>query len=389
MRIALFTETFLPKVDGIVNTLCYLLEYLEQEGHETILFAPNTAPKQYASTPIVHCPAYPLPFYPEFSVPFPYLNMSDELSRFQPDIVHVVSPFVLGIAGIRHARRLNVPVVASYHTDIPGFAEQWGFGALIVQPSWSIMRWIHNQADLNLCPSYATMHKLEEQSFERLKVWSRGVETKLFNPSQYSSEWRYKLTNGHPNDPLLIFVGRLSPEKRADWLRPVLDTYPNIRLAIVGDGPAREQLEELFADTQTVFTGYLRGEELAHAYASADLFMLPSAHETFGNVALEAMASGLPVIAAAAGGPLDFVKHGQNGLFFDPDSQADLIKKVGVLINDLDFVQELGQNARHSAEARSWTAVLGGLTDDYEAVLKAHQTKQPVSAFPFDIHTRF
>jgi glycosyltransferase involved in cell wall biosynthesis len=302
MRIALFTETFLPKIDGIVRTLCRLLEHLSHRGHTALLFAPEGGPACYAGTSIVGLPGYTFPLYPELKLVPPTTDVKRHLEVFQPEVVHIVNPVSLGLAGLRQARRLGVPVIASYHTDLPGFTQLWGLGALR-GPSWTFLRWIHNQADLNLCLSYATRSDLEAHGFQRVKVWSRGVDTGQFHPGHRSAEWRGRLSGGHPDAPLLLFVSRLSPEKRVEWLHPVLNALPGARLAIVGDGPLRPALERTFADTPTVFTGYLHGRDLASAYAAADIFVFPAANETFGNVVLEAMASGLPVVAARAGGP--------------------------------------------------------------------------------------
>lgn len=368
MRIAFFTETFLPKVDGIVNTLCHLLDHLARRGHASVLFAPAGGPMRYAKTPVIGLTGYPFPLYPELKLVPPYLDVVNLLKTFKPDMVHLVNPVSLGLVGLRHARHLGLPVVASYHTDIPGFIEQWGFD-LFADPIWTYLRWIHNQADLNLCPSRATLGELERREFKRLKVWSRGVDPMLFHPDFRTPEWRYRLSGGRPDAPLLLFVGRLSLEKRIDWLRPVLAAYPQARLAIVGDGPARPDLERHFAGTPTLFTGYLRGQELARAYAAADIFVFPAANETFGNVILEAMASRLPVVAAAAGGPLDFVVDGENGLLFASDDRSDMVRAVGQLIEDPFYARRLGKEGRARAEARSWPAVLDGLLEDYATLL--------------------
>ncbi len=369
MRIALFTETFLPKVDGIVNTLCYLLQHLAERGHESLLFAPTSPTPEYARTRIIAVGGRPFPLYPELKLASPMVNIRQHLLDFQPHLVHAVQPITLGTAGMWHARRLGIPVVASYHTDIAGYAAQWGLEWLQA-PIWHTFRAIHQQADLNLCPSAETMQQLKAHDFPRLRVWTRGVDTEQFSPAWRSLAWRQRLTNGHTDAPLLLYVGRLSPEKRVEWLRPLLDHFPQVRLAIVGDGPAREKLQRLFAGTATHFTGYLRGQELAHAYAAADIFTFPSAHETLGNVVLEAMASGLPVVAAASGGPLDVVTHNHNGLLFEPDNINSLIAQVRHLLTNPHLMQRLGQQARANAMQRSWSQVLDGLLQDYQGVIQ-------------------
>jgi hypothetical protein len=228
VRIVLFTETFLPKVDDIVKTLCRLLEHLAIRGHKCLVFVPTGGPTYYAKTPVVGLPGHPFPLYPELRLVPPYVDVSRHLGAFRPDVVHLVNPVSLGLAGLQQARRLDIPVVASYHTDIPGFAEQWGLGVLS-EPLWTYLRWVHNQMDLNLCPSHATQAELEARGFQRLKVWSRGVDTARFHPRHRTRAWRVRLSGGHPDAPLLLFVSRLAPEKRVEWLRPLLRRpYPKL-----------------------------------------------------------------------------------------------------------------------------------------------------------------
>jgi len=368
VRIVLFTETFLPKVDGVAKTLCRLLEHLAARRHPCLVFAPAGGPKQYAGVPIIGLPAYRFPLYPELRLVPPYVDVAEQLDAFRPDVVHLVNPVSLGVAGLQRARHLGIPIVASYHTDIPGFAEQWGLGFLS-EPLWAGLRWVHNQADLTLCPSSATQAELEGRGFRRTKVWSRGVDTERFHPSYRTHSWRMQLTGGDPCASLLLFVGRLSPEKRVEWLRPVLEALPQARLAIVGDGPARSSLEQHFTGTPTVFTGYLQGDDLAGAYAAADVFVFPAANETFGNVVLEAMASSLPVVAARAGGPLDVVVEGVTGLLFDPNDPGALVDAVRRLVDDSTYARQLGSGGRARAKARDWSTVLDGLLDDYATLI--------------------
>ncbi len=217
------------------------------------------------------------------------MDITEPLYDFHPDVVHVVNPFSLGVEGIRAARALALPLVASYHTDVPGFAEHWGLG-ILNDFFWNYFRGLHNQADLNLAPSNFTQRQLQIMDFARVEVWTRGVDTNLFSPECATKEMRERLSGGEPDKPILLYVGRVSPEKRIDQLKAVIGNNPQCRLSIVGEGPQLEQLRHLFAGTPTVFTGSLRNEELATAYASADVFVYPGSKETFGNVVLEAMA---------------------------------------------------------------------------------------------------
>lgn len=375
MRIALVTETFLPKVDGIVHTLCRLLEHLEARGHASLLIAPQGGPDRFAATPVLGVPGLRLPFYPELRLALPH-NLRAPLADFQPDVVHILNPLSLGLAGLIWARRAGVPVLASYHTDLPGFAARWGLG--ILRPAiWAATRLVHNQFDLTLSPSRVTQTELRRHGFERVQVWGRGVDGRLFNPGRRSAALRRRLSGGRPEAPLLLYVGRLSPEKRVDWLRPVLDRVPGARLVVVGDGPERSSLQALFAGTPTTFLGYLRGEALAEVYASADVFVFPGANETLGNVVLEAMASGLPVVAPRSGGLLDHVEHGRHGLLFEPDDAADCLQRVQQVVHHPEWARALGAAGRRHAEAAPWSAALDGLLAHYTALIQrqAHRSR--------------
>jgi glycosyltransferase involved in cell wall biosynthesis len=198
----------------------------------------------------------------------------------------------------------------------------------------------------------------------------------LFNPARRSAEWRARLTDGQAEAPLLLYVGRLAPEKRVHWLKPVLEALPGVRLAIVGDGPERSNLEKLFAGLPAKFMGYLRGQDLAHAYAAADVFAFPSANETLGNVVLEAMASGLPVIAPRSGGVLDHVLDGQTGRLFAPEAQAELTALAASLTADPAAARTLGQAGRAHAECNTWPVVFDRLLDDYQILLSARPRRR-------------
>ena len=368
MRVAFFAETFLPKWDGIANTTCRLLEHLERRGVETLMFAPEGAPERYAATPIIGEPCFPLPFYPELKLAQPRHGLGEELATFRPDLVHLINPALMGVAGLRRARELGVPVVASYHTDIPGYLEKYNL-QLFRDFVWGVFRWIHNQADLNLCPSPWIQEQLRRQGFERVGIWGRGVDSERFHPGRRTRAWRDRLTGGAPDAPLLIYAGRLALEKRIDVLRPVLEEVPGVRLAILGDGPERENLETLFAGTATVFTGKLDGDDLAAADAAGDIFTFPGENETFGNVVQEAMASGLPCLVAAHSGLRDRVRNGVDGFQFEPGNSAQLATLVRWMLSDENLRRDLAASALAFARAQTWESNLDGLLARYEGVV--------------------
>ena len=369
MKIALFTETFLPKVDGIVTRLTRTVEQLVAAGDEVLLFCPEGAPPEFAGARIVGVPALPLPLYPELKLALPRPAVSDALDSFQPDLVHVVNPAVLGLGGIWLARTREIPLVASYHTHLPKYLEHYGMGML--EPLlWELLKAAHNQAQLNLCTSTAMVEELSDRGILHTALWQRGVDTELFRPERARPELRQRLLGIHSDsDALLLYVGRLSAEKQIERIRPVLDALPQARLALVGDGPHRQQLERVFAGSATTFVGYLGGEELAGAYASADAFVFPSSTETLGLVLLEAMAAGSPVVAARRGGIPDIVSDGLNGCLYEPDGADDgaasLIAATTRLLGNAEQRQALRLEARLEAERWGWAAATEGLRSYY------------------------
>ena len=370
MRIAFFTETFLPKVDGIVTRLTKTLPHLVEAGDEVMVFCPEGAPDNHAGAQVVGVPALPLPLYPELKLALPRPAVSEALERFRPDLVHVVNPAVLGLGGIWLAKTRNLPLVASYHTHLPKYLEHYGMGML--EPLlWELLKAAHNQAELNLCTSTAMVDELAAKGIEHTALWQRGVDTELFRPELANPTMRARLHGGHSDTGnLLLYIGRLSAEKQIERIRPVLEALPQARLALVGDGPHRQQLERLFEGTATTFVGYLAGDELASAYASGDAFVFPSSTETLGLVLLEAMAAGCPVVGANRGGIPDIVSDGINGCLYDPDQPASLVTAVQRLLGDGATRAKLRQAARLEAERWGWAGATAQLRAYYRQVLE-------------------
>lgn len=383
MRVAIFAETFLPKWDGVANTTCHLLDHLAARGHESLMIAPEGAPASYAATPILGRPCFALPMYPALRLVTPRPGLGSEILDFKPDIVHLINPALLGISGLHRAREAGVPVVASYHTDLPGYLEKYNLTAFR-DFVWNYFRWLHNQADLNLCPTRFIRRQLADRGFERLEIWGRGVDSQVFCPARRSRMWRERLTAGHPDAPLLVYVGRLAIEKRVEVIRPVLEELPHVRLAIIGDGPERARLEEVFAGTNTVFTGYLTGDDLPDAYAAGDIFVFPGENETFGNVVLEAMASGLPALVASHSGLKDHTRNGWNGFQFEPGNGAQLATLVRWLLSDPDYRARLAANALDYARGLTWEQNLDGLIGHYERLVATRRRDGAAAALPSD-----
>ena len=330
MRIAYVTETWLPSVNGVVTRLVATVAELARAGHQVLVVAPTVSGAADRASPagatVRHVPSVGLPFIyggQPWGLPLP--RVVRLLDEFRPEIVHAVCPVLLGWAGVLHAQRRRLPLVCSYHTHVARYAHYYRLG-FAERPVWAIVRRAHRSAHVNLAASEASRDELQAQGVRDVGVWPGGVDLGLFHPKHASASMRRRLTGGHPERRLCLYVGRLAAEKGVDRLRPLASG--NRHLALVGDGPARADLERMFAGAQATIPGPLAGRELAAAYASADVFVFPSTTDTLGLVLLEAMASGLPVVAARTPAAADLIGRAPAGSLFEPDDAAGMIAAV-------------------------------------------------------------
>ncbi|MCT1998391.1 glycosyltransferase [Brachybacterium muris] len=371
MKIAIVTETFLPSVDGVVTRLRHAVERFTDQGHEVMVIAPDLGVTEHHGARVVGIRPVTLPFYKHRRFTLPTPTVDGIIRGFHPDVVHAAQPILLASSGAYAAHRQRIPLVASYHTHIPRYldlykAYRWG-----KRPVWWQIKRNHALADVNLATSESMKQELSEQGIHNLHVVRRGVDTETFHPRFASDAMRERLTQGHPEKKLLVFVGRLAAEKEIHRLRPMMDRRDDVALAIVGDGPFRRELEEMFAGTSTVFPGFMEGEELASAFASSDAFVFPSVTETLGLVILEGMASGLPVVAARSGPTLEQVTDGENGLLFDSGDEASLDRALERLA-DTDLRSRIRTAARAEAEKFSWENASDDLLRYYEMAIELH-----------------
>ena len=350
-RVAIVAEAFLPKVDGVSKTAYLTLRYLQQTGRDVLVLAPDIAPHAVGKSRVIPLPSLGMPPAPETRVALPHPAVNRHLHAFQPDLIHLFSPALMSFNAMLAGHRLGVPVVANYQTDIPGYAVQYGY-TLLARPARDWLRLIHNGCHLTLVPSQYTMRQLRAWGYRRLRHWGRGVNGERFHPKHRSREWRDRLLHGRDADSLLcVYAGRLANEKRVDLLLEVART-PGVALTIIGDGAKRATLEGLFAGTGTPFTGYLFGDDLARALASADVFLFTGPNETFGQVVLEALASGLPSIVIDRGGVTDLVQDGVTGYTCGADAgafAAAMIQHCG-----RGWRERRTASPRHGPGGRSW-----------------------------------
>ena len=372
LRIVLFTETFLPKVDGVVTRLCHTLRHLRRMGHSVLLIAPRGV-DEFEGIPVYGAPAVKFPLYPDLKAGIPNPQIGKLIEDFDPDLIHAVNPAILGVSAFFVSTRLDKPLIVSYHTHLPRYLGYYGLGRL--EPlMWLGLRAGYNRADVNLVTSRAMQTELEQHGIQRVQLWPRGVDTELFHPGRASAKMRARLSEGHPEDKLLLYVGRLAAEKEVERCRDILQAFPGVRLAIVGDGPHRVKLEQYFAGMPAHFTGYLKGVDLAEAYASADAVFLPSRTEALGLVLLEAMATGCPVVAPRTGGVTDIVRDGVTGYLCDPAEPQAAIAAHERLLFDRAHRQLLGRQAREDAEQSGWEGATRELENLYRSVMKLERT---------------
>ncbi len=372
MRIAIFSEVYWPMVSGVGVTLDRLVGALESRGHAVRVYSPDYAlPAGRADRSEAHrSPCVPLFLYPDVHWAFPRpREIAADLALFRPDVVHVATEFAMGLAGVKAAGQLGIPIIASAHTDYEKYARRYGV-AWALRVGWIYLRWFYRHADRVLVPSRMFERFLHTRGVHHTGLWTRGVDPAHFHPRFRSAEWRARFGVG-PDDLLVTYIGRLAREKDllrliAAW-RGLGARRGSAQLVLVGQGPLEAEVRSGGLPGVHV-AGLLEGRALSEAYASADLFVFPSATETFGNSLLEAMASGLPSLAVRAGGVLEFARHDENALLVNPGSAAALATGLERLLGDAPLRERLARGGMATAAGRGWDAIYDDLVREYAAV---------------------
>ncbi|WP_346764336.1 glycosyltransferase family 1 protein [Rhodococcus sp. B10] len=367
MRVAIVAESFLPNMNGVTNSILRVLEHLERGGHDAMVVAPDNpagkprADVEHGRVPVNRVPAVMVPKVSSLPVGVPGPGLTATIRAFEPDVVHLASPFLLGAGGLAAANRIGVPAVAVYQTDVAGFAESYGLG-LTSKAAWRWTRRVHRGAARTLAPSSSAVEALEHHGVPRVHRWARGVDAVRFAPSARRETLRRRWS---PDGKMIVgFVGRLAPEKHVERLASIAD---DVQLVVVGDGPERHALEKLMPSA--IFLGQLGGDELAQAYASFDVFVHPGEHETFCQAVQEALASGIPVIGPDAGGPRDLITHCRNGYLLPVDRFAELLPSAVAALRSPVTRARFGEAARKSVLHRTWPAICDELLGHYDDVL--------------------
>jgi phosphatidylinositol alpha 1,6-mannosyltransferase len=367
MRVAIITESVPPDVNGVANSVVRVAEHLRSRGHEPLVVAPQPAAARRAVTgrlpyPVVRVPSLPMPGYPSFRLGLPSRRIAAALTAHGADLVHLASPFVLGSIGTRVAARLGLPMVAVYQTDVASYSRLYrlGWGE---RAAWRWLRRVHNSAERTLAPSTAAATALLTGGIQRVWLWRRGVDTVRFDPAHRSPALRRALAPG--GEVLVGYVGRLAAEKRVELLAPIA-RLRGVRLVVVGTGPLERAVRRAIPDA--VFLGERHGTQLGRIYASLDVFAHAGPYETFGQTVQEALASGVPVVAPAAGGPVDLVDPGRTGYLVPPEDPAAIAEAVATLVANPAMRTAFGRAARADVAGRTWAAVGDELIEHYVAV---------------------
>ena len=362
LHIALVSETYPPEVNGVANTLGRLCQGLRERGHRLQLVRPRQADEPNRSDEdLLLTRGWPLPGYAGLQWGHSSLHkLLRRWKRNRPDVLYIATEGPLGLSALRAARRLGIPVVSGFHTNFQQYSDLYGFG-LLTRLLTGYLRWFHNRSRLTLVPSPSQRLELQRRGFERLELLARGVDGQLFHPARRSSELRAEW--GMAEDEIaVVHVGRLAAEKNLQLLvrafRALQRSLPQrrLRLVLVGDGPLRAQLQEQLPDA--LFCGVQRGDALAAHYASGDLFLFPSLSETFGNVVLEALASGLAVVAFDQAAAAQHIRHGHNGALATPGDEQAFIEAARWLLEDDEIFRRVRLNARQHAGKQGWPAIV-------------------------------
>lgn len=365
MRIMIVTEEFLPVADGLVLRLTEAIRYFLKEGHQVVVVTPDRGIDQFEDATIYGIQDKKLPFGKKLFWAPSLTRINDIMMDFSPQVVHIVNPLILGFAASQYAIKLEIPVVVSYHTNYMSCLKRLHLNHRVSERMiWKARQKISAAASLNLCTSHVMRHALENFGIYNAHVLKRGVDSEKRNPKYASEDMRLILNKGQRDKKLLVYVGSLLKRKDLESLLPMMRRRSDVCLAIVGDGEHRAELEKTFSGTNCVFTGYLRGRNLAEAYASGDAFIFPTLNEQVGLTLLEAMASGVPIIAVRSPLTTEQFQDGRDAIFYTSGDEDSLDAAIDRL-EDRDLVRRIRVIARKEAEASSWERASQQLMDYY------------------------
>lgn len=371
MKIAIFTDTYVPQVNGVAKTLNRFTNYLDENGHSFHVFSPEDCGASSTEN-VTRLKSVPFKIYPECKISLPnFSKIKKKLQEFNPDIIHIATPFTIGLCGLQIAKKLNIPLVASYHTNFDHYLHYYKL-TYLENFLWKYLDWFHRPTKKIFVPSKDTLHHLNTKGFNNLSVWTHGVDCSLFKPAEDKEEikQKYNITSKYT----ICFVGRIAPEKDLDTLTNIMkyskQRFGNqLNWVIVGDGPKKEEMMKKTGTDQIIYTGYLQKNELAEIYSVSDVMVFPSDTETFGNVVLEAMACGTPVIGANAGGVKNIIRDYSTGILCEPKNTLSFCRAIEECLQQTNMLDRMSKKARDYALTQDWNSILNALVMEYEEIV--------------------
>ncbi len=391
IKIAYFAGTMKPGHDGVTRVLYRMIEELNKRKVRNIFFSPIIPGETDRTTHMIEVPSITFPLYKDYKLPLPLQSQIEKsLNHFKPDIIHINSPCPLGYAAVKYGLKHNIPVVATYHTHFASYAKYYNIKALEYF-GWNYLKSLYNKCDKVYVPSTPIMEELSSRGFNTIEYLPHGVDTNTFNPGFKNTNWKKELEI--ENKTALLFAGRLVWEKDlstlAETYKIIMDKRNDVVFILAGDGPIRKEL--MLRMPKAKFLGQLSGTQLSMAYASSDIFVFPSTTETFGNVTVEAMASGIPPICAREGGAYGIIKEDINGMIAEPRNAISLSEKIEMLIDNLSLRKTMANNALVFAKTQSWENIFNRLFESYIDVINARNNSSTltkrISKFDFPLYS--
>ncbi|UCH93565.1 MAG: glycosyltransferase family 1 protein [Candidatus Aminicenantes bacterium] len=373
MKVAIYAGMFKENHDGAVKTLYELVDSLLQKEIELGVWGFSITPQQRKGLTLYNIASIPLPLYKDYRITLPNHKLKKQLKKFNPDVMHITVPDLVGMSLMRFARKKGIPVLTSYHTDFPSYLKSYGLG-FFYNPSWKYFKWFYNKSRVTLAPTEEIIDKLKSKGIKHTKLWSRGIHldrySMAFRSQSLRSKWKAR------GKMVILYSGRFVWYKDLETFIEVYHLFKtrgprDVVFVLAGDGPIREELVKRMPDA--IFPGYLEGEELSRVYASSDILLFPSTTETFGNVVLEAMASGLPAVVSDVGGCKEIVRRSGAGLVAKAGDPGDFYRKCQQLVKDQNLYKGMQQKGLRFAQTRSWQTINNRVIDEYRYLIRSKE----------------
>jgi glycosyltransferase involved in cell wall biosynthesis len=368
MRVAIYTGTFKKNQDGATKTLYELIDSLLKTNIEVGVWAFDITPQNRKGLKLHKIPSIPFPLYREYKISLPTLKIKRQVEKFNPEVIHITVPDMVGISLMRYASTKGIPVLTSYHTDFPSYLKSYRLG-IFYKWSWSYFRWFYNKSQVVLAPTEAMVNKLKNHQIKQVKLWSRGIHHNKYNSAYRSQLLRKKWGAGKKK--VILYSGRFVWYKNMETFINVYELFKKngpdkVIFVLAGDGPIRDELEHCMPDAH--FTGYLQGEELSRVYASSDILLFPSTTETFGNVVLEGLSSGLPAVVSDVGGCQEIVNKSGGGMVVPADNFFQFYNSCKQLVENHEIYNKFRNSGLEYVKKNTWTHINNSVINEYQSI---------------------